>query len=470
MDKSRINILVVDDERGLCAGLQEALKREGYVVDAANDGRTALRMVGERLYNVVVTDMKMPELSGMQLLQEARQRSCDTQFILMTAYGTVESAVEAMKAGAYDYLSKPLDMQRLRVLVVKALEFQALVAENNELRLRLRKRSEPSLLLGNSEAMRTVAQLADEVARTEVTVLIDGESGTGKEIVARTLHLRSARAAKPFISVNCAALPEPLLEAELFGHVKGAFTGAVADKPGRFQLADGGTLFLDEIGDLSPKGQGDLLRVLEDGTFRMVGGTKLVRVNVRVVAATNKNLQEAVSLGKFREDLLYRLQIVPITIPPLRERAEDIPLLVESFLEHFAAKHKRRRKKLSGEALQVCQRFPWPGNVRQLRNTMERLVITCRHSTLEVGDLPAFLVAHDRSATAFAIRPGMTLAEVEKRLIRQTLTHVTANREQAAELLGISRRALQYKLRDYGLLEEGGTAGRETQGPEPGIV
>jgi len=454
MDKSRINILVVDDERGLCAGIQEALQREGYAVDAVNDGQTALKLVGERLYNLVVTDMKMPAMSGLQLLKEAKQKSRDTQFILMTAYGTVESAVEAMKEGAYDYLSKPLDMQRLRALVLKALEFQALVAENNELRLRLQKRSEPGLLVGESEVMRKVTQLSDEVAHSEVTVLIEGESGTGKEIVARSIHLKSARADKPFISVNCAALPEQLLEAELFGHVKGAFTGAVADKPGRFQLADGGTLFLDEIGDLSPKGQGDLLRVLEDGIFRMVGGTKLIRVNVRVVAATNKKLQEAVAAGKFREDLLYRLQIVPITIPPLRERAEDIPLLIESFLEHFTSKHKRRRKKLSAAALQLCQRFPWPGNVRQLRNMIERLVITCKNATIEVGDLPDFLRDHDQNATTFTIRPGMSLAEVEKLLIRQTLTHVTANREEAAKLLGISRRSLQYKLKQYGLLDE----------------
>jgi len=461
VNKSRIKILVVDDERGLCSGIQEALKREGYVVDAANDGPTALRLVSERLYNLVVTDMKMPEMSGMQLLKEAKQKSRDTQFILMTAYGTVESAVEAMKEGAYDYLSKPLDMQRLRALVLKALEFQAQVAENNELRLRLQKRSEPSLLVGESEAMRKVTELSDEVARSEVTVLIEGESGTGKEIVARSIHLKSARAEKTFISVNCAALPEQLLEAELFGHVKGAFTGAVADKPGRFQLADGGTLFLDEIGDLSAKGQGDLLRVLEEGTFRMVGGTKMMRVNVRVVAATNKKLQEAVAAGKFREDLLYRLQIVPVFIPPLRERAEDIPLLIESFLEHFTTKHKRRRKKLSDEALQLCQRFLWPGNVRQLRNMIERLVITCKSATIEVSDLPDFLRAHDQNATTFTIRPGMSLAEVEKLLIRQTLTHATANREEAAKLLGISRRSLQYKLKQYGLLDDGESAESE---------
>jgi DNA-binding NtrC family response regulator len=453
MDKSKIKILVVDDEQGLCAGVQEALRREGYVVDALTDAPAALKLAQQRLYNLIISDMKMPGLSGLELLTQVRATHRDTLFILMTAYGTVENAVEAMKRGAYDYLPKPIDMKRLRALVEKALEFQAVVAENNELRLRLQTRSEPSLLVGESEVMRNVGRLIEEVASSEVTVLIEGESGTGKEIVARSIHIHSARRDKPFISVNCAALAEQLLEAELFGHVKGAFTGAVATKPGRFQLADGGTLFLDEIGDLSPKGQGDLLRVLEDSAFRMVGGSELIRVNVRVIAATNKNLQESVAEGKFREDLFYRLQIVPISMPPLRERAEDIPLLIERFFENFTAKHKRRRKRMSPDALQLSQRFPWPGNVRQLRNTIERLVITCREAVVDVEHLPDFLRDYDRKTTTFTVRPGTPLAEVEKMLIRQTLTHVTSNREEAAKALGISRRALQYKLKEYGLLD-----------------
>ncbi len=256
MDKARIKILVVDDELGLCAGIQEALKREGYAVDAANDAATALEWASERLYNLILTDVKMPGMNGLELFREARQKCRDTMFILMTAHGTVENAVTAMKEGAYDYLSKPLDMQRLRALVLKALELQAVVAENNELRLRLKKHSAPSLLVGDSEAIRRVIQLADEVAGSDVTILIEGESGTGKEIVARSIHLKSSRAEKPFISVNCAALPEQLLEAELFGHVRGAFTGATADKPGRFQLADGGTLFWTKLGISPPRGRG----------------------------------------------------------------------------------------------------------------------------------------------------------------------------------------------------------------------
>jgi len=290
-------------------------------------------------------------------------------------------------------------------------------------------------------------------------VLIEGESGTGKELVARAIHSQSPRQQRPFISVNCAALTEPLLEAELFGHAKGAFTGAIANKPGRFQLADGGTLFLDEIGDLSPKGQGDLLRVIEDSAFRMVGGSELIHVNVRIIAATNKQLQLAVSEGKFREDLYYRLHIVPIVMPPLRDRAEDIPLLIDLFFEQFCAKHKRRRKRMSPEAMQLCQRFPWPGNVRQLRNNVERLVITCKETVVNAGALPAFLRDQDRTQTTFTVRPGTPLAEVEKMLIRQTLTHVTKNRDRAAAALGISRRALQYKLRHYGLSERSQSSG-----------
>ena len=320
--------------------------------------------------------------------------------------------------------------------------------------LRSGRPKKPSLLLGDSEVMRRVIHAAESVGRSDVTVLIEGESGTGKELVARTIHDHSRRADKPFIFVNCAALPEPLVEAELFGHMKGAFTDARADKPGRFLLADGGTLFLDEIGDLPPKGQGDLLRVLEDGAFRMVGGTKLIQVDVRVIAATNKKLLQAVAEGKFREDLYYRLHVIPIMIPPLRARAEDIPMLVESFLNSFSQKHGQSRKQLSAEALRRFVRFPWPGNVRQLRNIVERVVVTCPRALIGVEDLPDDLDGLIESAPTFTLHLGMTLAEGEKMLIAQTLRHVTSNREEAAKSLGISRRTLQYKLKLYGLGEE----------------
>jgi transcriptional regulator with PAS, ATPase and Fis domain len=298
-----------------------------------------------------------------------------------------------------------------------------------------------------------VLRTAEEIARSDVTVLIEGESGTGKELIARFIHQNSPRADKPFIFVNCAALSEHLVEAELFGHMKGAFTDARADKPGRFLLADGGTLFLDEIGDLPPKGQGDLLRVIEDGAFRMVGGTDVVRVDVRIIAATNKKLPEAVAAGKFREDLFYRLNVIPITIPPLREHAGDIPLLIETFLGYFSRKHKRRRQTMSQEAIQFCQRFPWPGNVRQLRNLIERLVVICPGQVINADFLPDFLHRRDEQTHDLSFLPGMTLAEAEKVLIQRTLAHVGSHRGKAAGLLGISRRSLQYKLKQYGLLD-----------------
>lgn len=319
-------------------------------------------------------------------------------------------------------------------------------------------RIESNPFVGESEKTRAVLRLIEEVGQSDVTVLIGGESGTGKEIAARLIHTHSQRRDKPFISVNCAALAEQLLEAELFGHVKGAFTGAIAHKQGRFQLADGGTLFLDEIGDLSPKGQGDLLRVLEDSAFRMVGGSELIHVNVRLIAATNKNLAQLVAEEKFREDLYYRLSVVPINMPPLRERAEDIPLLIERFFETFCARHKRAHKRMSEEAMQLCRRYPWPGNVRELRNAVERMVVTSRSSIVDVGGLPDFLREFDRNTVTFTVRPGTTLAEVEKMLIAQTLAHVTSNRGEAAKALGISRRALQYKLKHYGLLAKNGEA------------
>ncbi len=313
------------------------------------------------------------------------------------------------------------------------------------------ERRDPLLLMGESAAIRRVQQMAVAVAATDVTVLIEGESGTGKELVARTIHRHSLRASRPFIFVNCAALPEQLLEAELFGYRKGAFTDARSDKLGRFQLADGGTLFLDEIGDLSPKGQGDLLRVLEDGAFRMVGGTELIRVDVRVVAATNKNLQEAVEAGRYREDLFYRLHVVPIKIPPLRERSEDIPLLVDAFVLQFCTKHKRRPKRLAPGAMRLCQRFPWPGNVRQLRNVLEHLVLTSESPLISPEELPDYLREQALRSPEFSLRAGMTLAEAEKLLIQQTLRHLTTNRSEAARLLGVSRRTLQYKLKRYDL-------------------
>jgi DNA-binding NtrC family response regulator len=451
LDPTKIQILVLDRDPAAARAIRDTLKPLGYKVSIASDESEALALSTEKLFNLVVKSFDAQQIDAIALMDKIRAVTPDTQFILASDKGTIRTAVDAIHKGAFDYLSKPIKADQLVESVRKALDFQALVAEDHRLKLRLRRRSEPDIFAGESTAMQDINELIQQIAATEVTVLIEGESGTGKEIIARAIHLRSRRNARPFIAVNCAALPDNLIEAEFFGHVRGAFTGAISDRQGRFQLAHGGTLFLDEIGDLSAKGQGDLLRVLEDGIFRPVGSHKVERADARIIAATNKNLEADGMSGRFREDLFYRLNIITIHIPPLRERAEDIPTLVKSFAEHFCAKHRRRQKKFSREVVAFFQTLRWPGNVRQLRNLIERLVVTVPRSVIAMDDLPAGLVQSTRPDQAFMIQPGMSLAQVEAELIRQTLLKVTSNRAEAAERLGISRRALQYKIARYGL-------------------
>ncbi|MFZ3377754.1 MAG: sigma-54 dependent transcriptional regulator [Chthoniobacterales bacterium] len=451
MDPTKIHILVLDRDPSSARGLRNPLATIGYKVSVTSHESEAVLMASEKLFNVVVKSFDAQRIDAIALMDRIRAITPDTQFIFIGHRGTIRTAVDAIQKGAYDYLSKPVDPIQLIESVRKALDYQALVAEDQRLKLRLRRRSEPDIFAGSSASMQRVSELVQQIAATDVTVLIEGESGTGKEITARAIHEKSRRSAHPFVAVNCGGLPDSLIEAELFGHVRGAFTGAVNDRPGRFQLANGGTLFLDEIGDLSPKGQADLLRVLEDGMFRPVGSHKIERGDVRIITATNKKLEEESMRGKFREDLYYRLNIVVVSVPPLRERMEDIPALVESFAQHFCAKHRRRQKKIHREVLALFQTLPWPGNVRQLRNLIERLVVTIPRAKIELADLPPALVQNGKAKHGFVIKPGMTLAQVEAELIRQTLLKVTSNRAAAAQTLGISRRALQYKIRSYGL-------------------
>lgn len=452
MITSNIHILVLDRDADSARTIRDLLAEVGYQVSIATRGSDAVNLAAGELFNVVVKSFDAQRADVVALMEKVRGITPDTQFIFLSEKATVRTAVEAMRKGAFDYLSKPVQAAQLIESVRRALDHQALVAEDQQIKLRLRRRSDPDIFAGSSAAMKEIGSLIRQIAPTDVTVLIGGESGTGKEVVARAIHEKSRRKAQPFIAVNCAALPENLIEAELFGHVRGAFTGAVGDRKGRFQLAQGGTLFLDEIGDLSGKGQGDLLRVLEDGTFRPVGSHKVERANARIIAATNKDLEaEAVSGGRFREDLFYRLNIVSIHMPPLRERAEDIAPLVKVFTEHFCVKHHRRQKKFESEVIELFQTLRWPGNVRQLRNLVERLVVIVPHSVIGMSDLPPSLIQGKNDSSAIAIRPGMTLAQVEAELIRQTLLKVTSNREEAAKALGISRRALQYKIQRYQL-------------------
>ena len=411
----------------------------------------AVALAEEKLFNVVVKAFNPDAVDAIGLMDRIRTITHDTQFIFISEKGSIQVAVDAIRKGGYDYLSKPINPAQLIESVRKALDFQALIAEDQQIKMRLRRRSDPDIFAGSSSVMSEIDQLIRQIATTDVTVLIEGESGTGKEIVARAIHERSRRSARPFIAVNCAALHDNLLESELFGHVRGAFTGAIGDRKGRFQLAHEGTLFLDEITDLPPKGQADLLRVLEDGIFRPLGSQKVQRADARVIAATNKSLETESMNGRFREDLLYRLNVVTIHVPPLRERAEDIPQLVKSFTEHYCAKHQRRNKRFSTEVVNIFRTLPWPGNVRQLRNIVERLVVTIPRQTIGIEDLPSALVCSVRPEPTFSLRPGMSLAQVEAELIRQTLVNVTPNRTEAAKKLGISRRALQYKIKRYGL-------------------
>ncbi len=451
MDPAKIHILVLDRDSIAARKLQDTLALAGYRVWVASHESDALLLASDELFNIVVKSFDAQRIDAVALMEKVRGITPDTQFIFLSDRGTIHTAVEAMRKGAFDYLSKPFDAEQLLESVRKALDYQSLVAEDQQLKLRLRRSSDLDIFAGSSAPVKDISRLIQQIAPTDVTVLIEGESGTGKEIVARAIHEKSRRRTRPFIAVNCAALPDSLIEAELFGHVRGAFTGAIGDRPGRFQLAHGGTLFLDEIGDLSPKGQGDLLRVLEDGMFRPVGSIKLERADVRIIAATNKRLEDESLKGRFREDLYYRLNIVVINPPPLRDRVEDIPALVESFAQHFCNKHRRRQKKFHKETLAFFQTLPWPGNVRQLRNIVERLVVTIPKTTIKREDLPLALTQIGKLNSAFLIQPGMTLAQVEAELIRQTLLKISSNRAAAAEQLGISRRALQYKIKRYGL-------------------
>ena len=445
------HILVVDDEVNIRNALVTMLEKKGHQVRGVGTGEEALEQLEAATVDLVITDLRMPGIGGMEFLRRLKDSRPDTDVVVMTAYGSIDTAVEAMRYGAYDYLTKPIDRERFPVVIDKALERHALARENKQLRDRLETRVRFDQMVGESEPMQRVYSLVEMVADSAVTVLLTGESGTGKELVARAIHNKSTRANGPFVTLNCGALPENLFESELFGYEKGAFTGAMTTKVGRFELADGGTLLLDEVGELSLKSQVDFLRVLETKEFRRLGGTKLIRVDTRIVAATNRNLEESVKEGDFRDDLYYRLNVVPIRLPPLRERADDIPLLVERFLAEFSSQHHREPKDVSREAMRLLRLYAWPGNIRQLRNLMERLVVTVKDATLQPEHLPEEIQVSKEDTPTMLVTLGSSLEEIEREAIRRTLAEVTNHRERAAKLLGISLRALQYKIKEYGI-------------------
>ncbi len=452
---SDIHIMVVDDKRGSREALQKMIAKEGYRVSIAHDTETALEIFGREAAHLVITDLRMPGRDGISLLKEVKRMSSETEVILISGHGTVETAVEAMREGAYDFITKPLERVVVLKAISKAREKQDLTRENADLRAQLRSLSDAPGFIGNSAAVREVKELIRQVAPTSANVLILGESGTGKEIVANAIHRSSERAGRPFIKVNCAALPETLLESELFGYERGAFTGAVSRKEGRFFLADEGMLFLDEIGDMPMALQAKILRVLQEGEFERLGGNETHKVDVRIVAASNQDLTEAIAERRFREDLYYRLNVIGIHLVPLRERRGDIPLLVEHFLERFSAKNNQPVNVFSRAAVEAMSNYDWPGNIRELENSVERAVVLGRGEVLTLADLPAGVAGESREddelpveagSTVISIPVGTPLAEVERRVILETLRSTGGDKSAAARRLGIATRTIYRKL------------------------
>jgi two-component system response regulator HydG len=452
MDEKR-RILVVDDEESHRIMLRAVLSADGYAVAEASDGTEAVRAVGKEAFDLILMDIRMTNMDGIEALTEIRKISPLVPVLIMTAYASVKTAVEALKAGAFDYLTKPLDIEELKILIEKALEHYHLRAENLVLKERLGDRFDFSRIIGRGQKMKSLLETLAMVAPSDATVLLMGESGTGKEVVANAIHHNSPRAGQPFIKVSCAALPETLLESELFGHEKGAFTGAVSRREGRFQLAHRGTLFLDEVGEMSPAIQTKLLRVLQEKEFEPLGGVRTVKVDIRLITATNLELDKEITAGRFREDLYYRLNVVPIVLPPLRERKEDIPPLADHFLALYREKNKKSVKSISGKALDLLVRYDWPGNIRELENCIERAVIMTREEAIVPADFPPQIrmLSMEGEREGFDIPYGISLDDMERALIVKTLAETGGNRTKTAEILGINRRTLQNKLRQYGL-------------------
>lgn len=449
----KAKILVADDETSHRQMIEAVLAAEGYEVTQAEDGQAAISAVEDRFYDLVIMDVRMPNVDGIQALQKIKQISPDIPVIIMTAYASVGSAVDALKSSAYDYLIKPLDIDELKILVDKALRHHQLEQENLYLKERLSDRFDFSNIIGRSPSMTRLFETVALVAPSEATALIVGESGTGKELIANAIHQNSPRKDRPLIIVNCAALPETLLESELFGHEKGAFTGAITRKQGRFQLAHNSSIFLDEIAEMAPATQAKILRVLQEREFEPVGSTQTIKVDTRVIAATNKNLEGEIQAGRFREDLYYRLNVVTVDLPPLRQRREDIPLLADFFLKQYAQKNRRLIKGFTPRATDLLMRYEWPGNVRELENIIERAVIMSRGEMITPLEFPNDLQNLDEALkeSRIDLTPGRSLKEVEKVLILRTLEETGGNRTHAARILGISRRTLQLKLKEYGI-------------------
>jgi DNA-binding NtrC family response regulator len=449
-------ILIVEDEAKMRRLLELNLGEDGFSTLSAGDAESGLKLLRENTVDLVVTDLKLPGMNGLEFLQAIKRQSAALPVVVMTAFGSVETAVEAMKAGASDYVLKPFSLGEMRMVIRKELDVHKLREENRSLREALGKRYAHPNVVARSKKMQEVLATVDRVAPTNSTVLLGGESGVGKDLIARAIHEKSRRAGGPFIKINSTAIPENLLESELFGYEKGAFTGASTSKPGKFELADKGTLFLDEIGDVPPAIQVKLLRVLQEREFERLGGTRTVKVDVRLIAATNRDLREALEQGTFREDLYYRLNVVPIDIAPLRQRKEDIPELVKLFVSQFAGDSGKPVESITPEAMQILVNYHWPGNVRELQNIIERACALAKGVVLKVDDIHLDVrPARVANGTNNFLPEGMTLEQWEDEMIRESLRRANGNKSQAARLLGLSRNALRYRLSKIGIADEG---------------
>jgi DNA-binding NtrC family response regulator len=448
-------ILIVEDEAKMRRLLELNLGEDGFTTLSAGDAESGLKLLRENAVDLVVTDLKLPGMSGLEFLQAVKRQNATLPVVVMTAFGTVETAVEAMKAGASDYVLKPFSLGEMRMVVRKELDVHNLREENRSLREALGKRYEHPNVVARSKKMQEALATVERVAPTNSTVLLGGESGVGKDLIARAIHEKSRRASGPFIKINSSAIPENLLESELFGYERGAFTGANASKPGKFELADKGTLFLDEIGDVPPAIQVKLLRVLQEREFERLGGTRTIKVDVRLIAATNRDLREALEQGTFREDLYYRLNVVPIDLAPLRQRKEDIPELVNLFISRFAGDSGKPVEGITPEAMQILVNYHWPGNVRELQNIIERACALAKGTVIEAADIHLDVRPAKTSNGAGGFLPdGMTLEHWEDEMIREALRRANGNKSQAARLLGLSRNALRYRLSKIGIADE----------------
>lgn len=449
-------LLIIDDEENLCKSLSEVVAKEGYDVYYETSPSEAIKRVKEEKFDFILCDILMPEINGMEVLEKVKKTAPESTVIMMSAYGTVETAIECIKKGAYDYISKPFKKDEIILTLKKAEERQRLIKENILLKKQIRKEYGYENIYGKSKAIREIIEKIKKISPYKSTVLITGESGTGKELIARAIHNNSEREPAKFVAVNCAAIPDTLLESELFGYEKGAFTGALYPKKGLIEEADGGTLFLDEIGDLPPPLQVKILRFLQEGEVRKIGGTRTIKVNTRIIAATSKNLEEDIKTGKFREDLYYRINVIHIHIPPLRERKEDIPVLVDKFIKNFSEKLKKEIKGITPSALKILMDYPWPGNVRELENQIERAIVLTENEMLTDNDFPDIKNHLSRKETLFD--SGLSIkthtALLEKELITKALKETRGNKSRAAKLLQISLRTLLYKMKEYGIEQD----------------